>query len=59
MNSDQPKLDLQVAQEVDDILESIVTCVDRGEGKGKCHVFIDYEKVCQCGEVDLRKERMK
>lgn len=59
MNSDQPKPDLEVAQEVNDLLDSIATCIERGEGKGKCHVFIDRNDICQCGKVDLAKARMK
>jgi len=46
-------------EEVNDILESITHCIDRGEGKGMCHVFIDYKDVCQCGQIDLARERMK
>lgn len=34
-------------------------CVDRGEGKGKCHVFLDHSNVCECGEVDLTKHQLK
>jgi hypothetical protein len=34
-------------------------CFERGTGKGKCHVFLDHSPVCQCKEIDLRKERMK
>ena len=51
--------DLEVAKEADDILESILFCVERGEGKGVCHVFIDHSDLCQCGQIDLKKERMR
>ncbi len=48
-------LDIQEPkEEVNDILESIVYCVDRGEGRGKAHVFIDWNDRCQCGERVLK-----
>jgi hypothetical protein len=34
-------------------------CVERGEGRGKCHVFLDNSGRCQCGERDLSKFKMK
>lgn len=30
-------------------------CVDRGEGRGKCHVFLDHSDVCECGERRLTR----
>jgi hypothetical protein len=28
-------------------------CVERGEGRGKCHVFLEWSNVCVCGERRL------
>lgn len=46
-------------QEAERIIASIKSCVDRGEGKGICHVFLDHSNICQCGKIDLTKARMK
>lgn len=51
------------AEEVNQLVES-VKCFDRGvdpeSGKrGRCHVFLDHSDICQCGDVDLRKERAR
>ena len=51
--------------EVDRLIELAKEgCVDRGtdpiSGKrGVCHSFLSDRDVCQCGEIDLTKERMK
>jgi hypothetical protein len=34
-------------------------CIKRGDDCGVCHVFLDYSLQCQCGEIDLDRERMK
>lgn len=53
--------DLKVtSNEVDRLIaEAKQGCVDRGEGRGRCHVFLDHSELCECGEVDLAKERMR
>lgn len=53
-----------VAQEVNEIIQSANKCIDRGvdpqSGKrGRCHVFINKNDICQCGQIDLAKERMR
>lgn len=48
----------ELAQVANEIINS-ATCIDRGEDKGRCHVFLDHSDICQCGQVDLAKERMK
>lgn len=53
------EIEIEVSKEANKIIESITACVDRGEGKGKCHVFLDHNDVCQCGLIDLTKARMK
>ena len=58
------ELDQELAKEMNQIIEEIKDCVDRGvdpeSGKrGKCHVFIDRSDKCVCGDVDLNKERMR
>ena len=45
--------------EADNIIASVTKCIDRGEGKGMCHVFLDFNDICQCGKIDLAKARMK
>jgi len=30
-------------------------CYDRGEGRGKCHVFVDGATTCQCGQRKLMR----
>lgn len=51
--------DHSVAERFDAIIESARHCVDRGEDKGKCHVFLDHSNVCECGDVNLERERMR
>ena len=51
-----------LADKANEIINSAVSCIDRGEldglKLGKCHVFRESD-VCMCGEVDLAKERMR
>lgn len=53
----QPKGDSQqdLVKEANEIISSATKCVDRGEGKGKCHVFLDQSNICQCTDVHLIK----
>lgn len=47
------------AEEFDELIAKALSGgVDRGEGRGKCHVFRESD-VCVCGEVDLSKARMR
>ena len=48
-----------IAEEANKVIQSITNCVERGEGKGTCHVFLDHSNLCACGKIDLNKERMK
>jgi hypothetical protein len=61
MEIDPPQLTslAETQQEADRIISSILTCIERGEGKGKCHVFLDHSNTCECGEKNLNRERMK
>lgn len=56
---DSQKIEMEVAEETNKILAGITECVERGEGKGKCHIFIDHRDICQCGKIDLNKYRMQ
>lgn len=50
----------ETEREVDRIIaEAKLDCIDRGEGKGRRHVFINHSDVCICGDIDLKRERMK
>lgn len=51
--------DQSVAQELDEIIESVTHCIDRGMDRGKCHIFLDHSNKCECGDIDLERERMK
>lgn len=51
--------DMDHQEEAERIIASIKSCVDRGEGKGICHVFLDHSDVCVCGKLDLSRERLK
>lgn len=63
MTSTEPSKTEDQEQEVDiemrKVLASITDCVDRGEGRGRCHVFLNQSDICVCGQIDLAKERMK
>jgi len=48
-----------VEERFDAIIDSAKHCIDRGEDKGKCHVFLDHSTKCQCGDIDLERERMR
>lgn len=55
--------DSHVAEANRIIAETKAKCCERGETedgmkRGKCHVFVD-QNVCECGEIDLRKERLR
>lgn len=47
------------SEEANEIIQSATNCIDRGEGRGVCHVFLDRSDVCVCGDIDLAKERMR
>lgn len=49
----------EVASQANEVISGVTKCIDRGEGKGKCHVFLDGSDLCQCEDVDLTKERMR
>jgi hypothetical protein len=51
---------LEVAEEANQIIRSASKCVTTGEGmlRHKTHVFLDHSNVCECGDVDLTKQRM-
>jgi hypothetical protein len=49
----------EVIREGNEVIASIAKCVERGPGKGKCHVFLDHSNICQCEDIDLTKERMR
>ena len=34
-----------------------LVCVDHHDGRGKCHVFLDYSNICQCTEKNLNAYR--
>ena len=44
-------------------LITAATCQERGEDegrrRGKMHVFRNYEQRCECGDIDLTKERTR
>ena len=50
----------KVIEEGNKIIKSITKCVERGEiekgvKRGKCHVLLDNNNKCVCGDVDLTK----
>jgi hypothetical protein len=49
----------EVIREGNEVIASIAKCVERGPGKGKCHVFLDHSNICQCEDIDLTRERMR
>lgn len=51
--------DQVAAKEANEVIETAKRCIERGEGKGKCHVFIDKSDTCECGQMDLSKARMR
>ena len=57
ITSEQGEKDAE--KESDEIINSVTHCIERGEGQGKCHVFLDHSTVCECKSIDLEKSRMK
>lgn len=57
MDQREPKVDQAVIEAGNNVICE-AKCFDRGEDRGKAHVFRGSD-VCQCGEVDLTKERMR
>ena len=51
--------DLSVSERANAIIEQAKKCTERGEGRGKCHVFLDGSLLCECKTVNLERERMK
>jgi hypothetical protein len=49
----------QIAKEANRIIEQAKKCTERGEGRGKQHVFLGSGDVCECGKMDLQKVRMR
>jgi hypothetical protein len=49
----------EIAEEANKIIEQAKKCTERGEGRGKCHVFLDGSLICECEDVDLAKERLR
>jgi hypothetical protein len=59
MTYDYDSIPRDAEPEMQQVLDGVVGCVERGEGQGKCHVFFVGADVCECGTIDLRKERMR
>ena len=51
--------DLSVSERANAIIEQAKKCTERGEGRGKVHVFLDRSLLCQCEDLNLERERMK
>ena len=57
--TDRREEDLSVSERANAIIEQAKKCTERGEGRGKAHVFLDHSLKCECGKIDLERARMR